>query len=136
MKNNGVVRGPESWGQVWQQRREIFMEEITRQQDERHSQQVSLIGVTASGGMIDFPLKFTDPDKARGYLQSPANLSMLFLADSGTVIMHPESLDEDIQWEEDGILFTFFLNSDSVIQPGTEVISQFGSLYHEPMLAQ
>jgi hypothetical protein len=41
MKNNGVVREPESWGQVWQQRREILMEEINRQQDERHDLQAA-----------------------------------------------------------------------------------------------
>jgi hypothetical protein len=50
--------------------------------------------------------------------------------------MSPEGLVEDFKLEEDGILFTFFLNSDGVIQPRTEVIFQFGSLYHEPKLVQ
>lgn len=63
MKNNGVVREPESWGQVWQQRREIFMEEITGQQDERLGLQVSLIGMTAAGDVIEFRLNIIDPDK-------------------------------------------------------------------------
>ena len=34
------------------------------------------------------------------------------------------------------MLFTFFLNNDGFIHRGTELIVQFGSVYHEPMLAQ
>ena len=39
------------------------MEEITGQQDERLGLQVSLIGMTAAGDVIEFRLNIIDPDK-------------------------------------------------------------------------
>ena len=104
--------------------------------EERYGLGVRLIGVTAGGGMIDFRLKILDPEKARGFLEVPANLPRLIVAESGEALMGTEELDEDVSWEEGGILFILFSNTNGTIKPGTPVIVEFGDVQLEPILAQ
>ena len=104
--------------------------------EERYGLRVRLIGVTAGGGMIDFRLKIIDVEKAREFLQDPANLPSLTVAESGEALMGTEGLEDDISWEEGGILFILFSNSGGLIQPGTPVIVEFGDVQLEPILAQ
>ena len=104
--------------------------------EERHGLAVRLIGVTAGGGMIDFRLKILDPLKAQRFLQDPANLPGLVVAESGQSLMGTEGLGDDIRWEEGIILFVVFSNTGGAIQPGTPVIVEFGEVQLEPMPAQ
>ena len=104
--------------------------------EERHGLQVRLIGVTAAGGMIDFRLKMIDPDKARAFLQEPANLPITMIAEDGSQLLAADEMDEEITWEEGGILFILLRNNGGVVQPGAEVIIEFGDSRLEPMLAQ
>lgn len=101
-----------------------------------HGLRVRLIGVTAGGGMIDFRLKITDPEKARMFLTEPENLPKLVAADSGKALTGTEELDETTTWREGGILFILFSNSGGLIQPGRPVIVQFGDVQLEPISAQ
>lgn len=103
---------------------------------ERYGLGVRLIGVTGGGGLIDFRLKILDVEKARAFLQDPANLPRLIVAESGVALMGTEELDANVSWEEGGILFILFSNSDGVIQPGTPVIVEFGDVQLEPIPAQ
>lgn len=105
--------------------------------EERYGLRVRLIGVTAGGGMIDFRLKILDAEKARGFLQDPANLPRLIAAEKGTTLVAPaEGIDEDMPWEEGGILFFLVPNSGGAIQPGTPVSVVFGEVQLEPVIAQ
>jgi hypothetical protein len=104
--------------------------------EERHGLAVRLIGVTAGGGMVDFRLKIRDSEKAREFLQDPANLPRLIAAESGEALMATQALDDDVSWEEGGILTILFSNSGGLIQPGTPVIVEFGDVQLEPILAQ
>ena len=102
----------------------------------RHGLAVRLIGVTAAGGMIDFRLKILDADKARRFLEDPAHLPRLVVAKSGEALMVSEGLDEDVEFEDGGILFNFFPNDGGVVESGTPVIVEFGSIRLEPIEAQ
>jgi hypothetical protein len=104
--------------------------------EERYGLAVRLIGVTGGGGLVDFRLKILDPDKAREFLQVPANLPRLIVAESGVALLGTEELDEDVSWEEGGILFILFSNGDGAIQSGTPVIVEFGDVQLEPIIAQ
>lgn len=103
---------------------------------ERHGLGVRLIGVTAGGGMIDFRLKILDAEKAQQFLEEPANLPRLIVAESGEALMVSEGLDDDIEWETGGILFNFYSNDNGLVEPGTPVIVQFGDVQLEPIEAQ
>jgi hypothetical protein len=104
--------------------------------EERHGLQVRLIGVTAGGGMIDFRLKISDPDKARSYLQDPTHLPIILVAEDGTRLLAADEMDKDIVWEDGGILFMLLGNSGGAIQPGQPVIIEFGDLQLDPILTQ
>lgn len=104
--------------------------------EERYGLRVRLMGVTAGGGMIDFRLKITDPEKARAFLEDPAHRPRLAVAESGHNLPGTGELGDDITWEEGGILFILFSNLGGVIQPGTPVVVSFGDLQLEPVLAQ
>jgi hypothetical protein len=102
----------------------------------RYGLQVRLIGVTAAGGMVDFRLKIVDVEKAQQFLEDPAHLPQLIDADSGQALMVSEGLDDEIEWTEGGILFNFYPNDNGLIEPGSQVIVQFGDLRLEPIAAQ
>lgn len=104
--------------------------------EERYGLAVRLIGVTGGGGLIDFRLKILDPEKARKFLQDPANLPRLTVAESGEALMGTEGLEDDISWEEGGVLFILFSNSNGAIKPGIPVVVEFGDVHLEPILAQ
>lgn len=104
--------------------------------EESYGLGVRLIGVTGGGGMVDFRLKILDSDKARAFLQDPAHWPRLIVAESGEALLGTEELDEDVSWEEGGILFILFSNSDGAIQSGTPVIVEFGKVQLEPIIAQ
>jgi len=112
-------------------------ESITAEElESRHGLQVRLIGVTAGGGLVDFRMKITDPEKAQRFLEDPANLPRLIVAETGQALMASEGLDDDIEWQTGGVLFNFYPNDQRVVEPGTPVIVQFGTVQLEPVAAQ
>jgi hypothetical protein len=104
--------------------------------EEQYGLSVRLIGVTAGGGMIDFRLKMVDADKARQFLQDPANLPVMFVMESGAELLAADTMEDDITWEDGGILFMLLPNSGGEVQPGTPVVIKFGDLQLEPVPAQ
>ena len=112
-------------------------ERITAEQlAEDYGLSIRLIGVTAAGGMIDFRMKIVDTQKAQQFLEDPANLPRLIVAESGQELMVSEGLDDDIEWVEGGILFNFYPNDNGSVEPGTPVIVDFGGIQLTPIEAQ
>jgi len=103
---------------------------------EKYGLSVRLIGVTAAGGMVDFRLKMVDADKAHQFLQDPANLPVMFVMESGVELLAADTMEDDITWEDGGILFMLLPNSGGVVQPGSPVTVKFGDLQLEPVPAQ
>jgi hypothetical protein len=104
--------------------------------EEQHGLQVRLIGVTGGGGLVDFRLKMIDAEKARQFLQDPDNLPVSLVTAEGTQMLAADSMDDDITWEDDGILFILLPNSVGEIQPGSPITVKFGDLQLEPIPAQ
>jgi len=104
--------------------------------EEQHGLQVRLIGVTGGGGLVDFRLKMVDAEKARQFLQDPDNLPVSLITPEGTDMLAADSMDDDITWEDGGILFILLPNSVGEIQPGSPITIKFGDLQLEPIPAQ
>jgi hypothetical protein len=104
--------------------------------EEQYGLQVRLIGVTGGGGLVDFRLKMIDAEKARQFLQDPDNLPVSLVTPEGTQMLAADSMDDDITWEDDGILFILLPNSVGEIQPGSPITVKFGDLQLEPIPAQ
>ncbi len=103
---------------------------------ERYGLGVRLIGVTAGGGLLDLRLKILDVDKARGFLQDPANLPISIVTENGTELHAADTVEDDVTWEVGGILFILLPNSGGVVKPGAPVQVEFGSMQVEPIVAQ
>lgn len=106
------------------------------QLEERHGLAVELIRVIAGGGMVDLRVKILDVEKARKSLEEPANMPRLIVADSGETLMVVEGFDNDVNWRGGRKLFVPFSNNGDPIQPGTEVVLEFGDGQLGPIPAQ
>ena len=104
--------------------------------EERHGLRVQLIGVTAAGGLVDLRLKVLDDDKAREFLEDPANLPRLIAAESGERLVGAREMHDDVSWEVGTILFELVPNTGGIIKAGTPVIVEFGSVQLEAIPAQ
>jgi hypothetical protein len=102
----------------------------------RYGLQVRLIGVTAGGGMVDFRLKMSDPDKSREFYEDPAHLPVLMVTEDGTELLAADEMEDDITWEEGGILFILLSNRGGAVQSGAPVTIRFGDIQLEPILVQ
>ncbi len=124
--------------QAWSTRSALPSSQLLSQADfeELHGLQVRLIGVTGGGGLVDFRLKMTDAESARQFLQHPENLPVLLITADGTQILAADIMDDDIQWDDGGILFMLLPNSDGAVKPGSPITIKFGDLQLEPVLAQ
>jgi hypothetical protein len=127
--------------QAWTTRAPASTTDVTQvisanELEERYGLRVRLIGVTAGGGMIDFRLKILDAEKARRFLQDPANLPRLIAVESGTTLVPSQGMDEDMPWEAGGVLFFLVPNSGGAIRPGSPVSVVFDDVRLEPAVAQ
>jgi hypothetical protein len=104
--------------------------------EEQYGLQVRLIGVTGGGGLVDFRLKMIDAEKARQFLQNPDNQPVSLITAVGTEMLAADSMEDDITWEDGGILFILLPNSVGEIQPSSLITIKFGDLQLEPIPAQ
>lgn len=103
---------------------------------ERHGLAVRLVGVTAGGGMVDFRLKILDAGRAQAFLQDPASLPVSMVTENGTELLAADQVQDEVAWEEGGILFILLPNTGGAVQPGHPVSISFGNTQVEPVAAQ
>ena len=104
--------------------------------EERYGLRITLIGVTAGGGMIDFRFKVLDPQKAMRMLQDPHKLPRLVAEDSGTELKAPEGALHDVKLESGRIYYILYPNTRGAIRPGSAVSVVLGDERLEPIIAQ
>jgi hypothetical protein len=102
--------------------------------EERFGVQVTLIGVTAGGGLVDFRFKVTDPAKAEQLFEGHEN--MPFLIPQGSDIRLGMPMFHSPRLETGRIYYFLYGNARGVVQPGTPVTVAFGNLHLEPIIAQ
>ncbi|TKJ30223.1 MAG: hypothetical protein CEE40_05525 [Chloroflexi bacterium B3_Chlor] len=102
--------------------------------EERFGIRVTLLGVTADGGLIDLRFQVVDADKAATMLE-PGNLPVLIAEDSGVELkLSPRS---DVAHLEAGrVYYLLYPNAQNAIKPGTKVTVVMGGLRLEHLTAQ
>jgi hypothetical protein len=100
--------------------------------EEKYGLRVSLVAVTAAGGMVDLRLKMVDAEKARALLQDPNNFPALR---TGSVILNPseEVKSREFQFDDGGSLYLFYPNSGNAVKHGGTVSVLFGNTALEPI---
>ena len=97
---------------------------------------VTLIAVTAGGGMVDARIKVLDPEKASQLLANPKNRPILIAEDGKTELSPPSEMDFDVDLEAGKAYFTLYGNPNQVIKRGSFVTVVIGDYRLEPVLVQ
>jgi len=96
---------------------------------------VTLIGVTAAGGLVDFRFKVLDAAKARMRLADPKSPPVLLAADLPPLTPTLDAL-RFMRFEAGRILSILYPNVRNAVKPGTPVTVVVGDVRLEPMKAQ
>jgi hypothetical protein len=111
------------------------MELISAQElEQRFGLQVTLIGVTAGGGLVDFRFKIVDEQKARLFLSYQENMPMLIPA-SGDLRLGSHG-SHSTEYQAGKVYYMLFGNSNGVVRRGDPVSVAFGNLILESIIAQ
>jgi len=99
--------------------------------EEKYGLRVSLVAVTAAGGMVDLRMKIVDAEKAKTLLQDPKNYPSLFI--NGNILsVSPDTIAQGINFTNESI-FLLFANAHSLVETGVPVTILFGHTALEPI---
>ena len=97
---------------------------------------IRLVGITASGGLVDFRYRVVDLDKALPLLGSHENMPGLVDEASGVALIAPEGMMHHNVLEADRTYFMHYPNAGNKIKPGSEVAVVMGDIRVESVIAQ
>jgi hypothetical protein len=97
---------------------------------------VNLVAVTAAGGMVDLRLQILDAEKAKAFLEDPANMPALSVGDDVVLRVNEEGAMQDIQFENGKSIFVLYPNAQNIVKTGVPVSLQFGDLLVGPIPAK
>ena len=82
---------------------------------------VTLVAVTAEGGLVDVRFTVTDRTKAAEVLAEHAAMPALFVEGSGAVLSTSHPMAHKVVLVQNGTYFLLYPNSAGAVQPGTPV---------------
>jgi hypothetical protein len=103
---------------------------------EQYGIQITLIAVTAAGGLVDFRFKVLDPDKARKLVGEPPTMPALVAPGSGLNLMPAHNMMQAIHLKKNAVSYALYPNVRGAVKPGTPVSVAFNQLRVEPVTAQ
>jgi hypothetical protein len=101
---------------------------------ELYGLRVTLIGVTAGGGLVDLRFKILDAQKAMKLLENHDNMPALIPAGSQVRLGIPGV--HGAEYETGKVYYMLYGNANGIVRPGTPVSVAFGNLVLEPITAQ
>ena len=103
--------------------------------EEQYGLRVTLVAVTAAGGMLDLRLKVLDGEKAKTLLLDPKNYPALQVA--GSLLTVPADTKAlGLNLKTGANIYLLFSNSHSLAQSGVPVTVMFGDTAIEPIPAK
>lgn len=109
------------------------------QLEAQYGVRITLIGVSAVGGIVDFRYKLVDPAKAAALLHDPENAPVLTAVDSG-LTLSPTKMGSrhhsQMGMKKGTAPFNFYPNVRNAVKAGTPVSVAFGKIKVEPIVAQ
>lgn len=103
----------------------------------RYGMNVTLVAVSAGGGLIDFRYQVVDPDKANPILHDPNLLPALVNEDTGaTLVLRKVPHSHGAELQLGGTYFFLFANASNAMQPGSSVTVVIGDVRLEHVVVQ
>jgi hypothetical protein len=97
--------------------------------------QVTHIGLTASGGLVDLRMKVLDPARASALLHDPANAPVLLAGDLPPLAAPHKAL-HGARYSQGQVIYVLYPNTRGAVQPGMEVVVALGEARLGPVTAQ
>ena len=104
--------------------------------EEKTGLRLTLVGVTAAGGLVDVRLKVLDPQKAAFFLQDGQRLPVLLPENRSMVITLPENSASPLELQKDRMVFFLFPNTRGAIKSGDRVALEIGDARLEGLIAK
>lgn len=96
--------------------------------EDQYGIHITMLALTAGGGVVDFRFQITDPEKADFYMHGEyEDLPMLLVEDSGTLIK-PREHTHHVNYEFGRSYYTIYRNPGGVVKTGTSVTVIMGDL--------
>lgn len=103
----------------------------------RYGIHITMIAVTAAGGLVDFRYQVVDPDKANAVIHDVSLYPKLVVEDSGaTLVMRSLPHNHKAQLELGGTYFFLFANANNAIHRGSRVTLVIGDARLEHIVIQ
>jgi len=97
--------------------------------------QITQVGLTAGGGLVDVRFKVLDAAKARALLGNAAHAPMLIAGDNPP-LMPPHNALKGARFGQGQIFYILYPNARSVVKPGAQVTVAVGDVRLGPVTAQ
>lgn len=104
------------------------------QLEEQYGLRVTLVGVTAGGGMVDFRFKVLDAEKAAMLLDHHDSMPQLIPVGSKVRLGIPGAHSPN--YVNGKVYYMLYGNAGGIVQPGTKVQIAFGDVLLEALTAQ
>ena len=103
----------------------------------RYGIDITLIGVTAAGGMIDFRYQVVDPDKANALIHDLTLYPKLIVEDTGeTLILRSLPHNHGVDLKLGGTYFFLLANARNAIHAGSRLTVVMGDARLEHLIVQ
>lgn len=107
-----------------------------RELEDRYGIRITLIGITAGGGMIDFRYKVVDADKATKWIKDSELMPHFENETSGIMLKHPGGMAHSPTLLPGRVYYMLYGNSGGALKPGDSIAVTFGDLRVGPVMAQ
>ena len=104
--------------------------------EEEYGIRVTLVAITAAGGLVDLRFTVLDREKAAHILHDAAAMPELFVESSGAVLSAPKAMAHKLTLLDGATYFLLYPNSGGAIQAGTGVSVVIDGIRLAPIDAQ
>lgn len=105
--------------------------------EQEYGVRLTLVAVTAAGGMVDVRYRVIDPDKAAKLVdEADGGIMPMVYVGNGDIMLMPDMHMRTQQLIADRMYFTLIPNTQNAVRRGSVVTIVFGDIAVEPTLAQ
>ena len=104
--------------------------------EEKYGIQMTLVAVTAAGGLVDVRYKIVDPEKAALLATEEDGIMPMVYVENGDFMLMPDMHMRTQKLEADRMYFSLIPNAQNAVKRGSSVVVIFNDIALEPMITQ
>ena len=104
--------------------------------EEKYGVQMTLVAVTAAGGLVDIRYKITDPEKAALLATEEEGIMPMIYIENGDYLLMPDMNMRTKKLVADRMYFSLIPNAQNAVKRGASVVVIFKDIALEPMITQ